>query len=104
MTIKSLEQRKRQKVLLFVALGIIVVAFLVFYFGFLKNNGGTSEEIAVAPSQDQESEKNIILEERLKRITLDFEFLNEKILSFLKIHGAIPVQKGTSGRENPFIP
>jgi hypothetical protein len=98
----TLEQRKRQKILLFVALGIALGAVVVLYFGFLKKPT-PSEVISIAPTGPSTG-GSAVPEERLKKINLDFDFLNEKILSFLKIHGNIPVQKGETGRDNPFNP
>lgn len=98
----TLEQRKRQKILLFISLGIALGAVLVLYFGFLKKPA-PSEVVSVTPIGPSTG-GSTVPEERLKKINLDFEFLNEKILSFLKIHGNIPVQKGETGRDNPFNP
>jgi len=102
-----LKQRKRQQILLIVALVIFLVSFGVLYFGFLKKPTPVSQEalpaeIVPSPVLGQAAS---LLDEKLKRINkLDFEFLNEEILSILKIHGNLPVQKGIIGRENPFIP
>lgn len=101
MTVTPLEKRKRQKILLFVALGIVLVAVLVLYFGFWKKPA-PSETTSLTPAPS--GGVSAVSEERLKQINLDFEFLNEKILSFLKIHGDIPVEKGETGRDNPFNP
>jgi hypothetical protein len=45
-----------------------------------------------------------ILEQSLRKTELDFSFFTETILSFLKIHGEIPVEIGATGRVNPFVP
>ncbi|PJE57492.1 MAG: hypothetical protein COU82_01685 [Candidatus Portnoybacteria bacterium CG10_big_fil_rev_8_21_14_0_10_38_18] len=101
------KQRKRQQILLIVALAVILIALGVLYFGFLKKPNPVSQEALpaeITPSPAI-SQATSLLDEKLKRINkLDFEFLNEEILSFLKIHGNLPVQKGATGRENPFIP
>jgi flagellar basal body-associated protein FliL len=102
-----LKQRRRQQILLIVALVILLVTGGVLYFGFFKKPKLPSQEAIPAealpgPATEQTSS---LLDEKLRRINkLDFEFLNEKILSFLKVHGNLPVQKGATGRENPFIP
>jgi len=103
MVIKSLEQRKRQQILLIIALVTFLAAFLVVYFGFFKKERVIIEEAPAAVPQEEEP-LSAVLEEKLRRISLDFEFLNQKILPFLKIYGDIPVEKGTTGRDNPFIP
>lgn len=96
--VKPLEQKKRQQTLLIIGAGLLIIAVLVLYFGFWKKE--------VAPEQNQEQEVDIDkdLEKELEKIDLDFDFLNQKVLPLLKIHGDIPVEKGEAGRTNPFIP
>ena len=101
MGIKSLEQRKRQQTLLIIGAVIIIIAAAILYFGFWQEGKGGEE---ILSGENKQSKENIILEEKLKKIDLDFVFLNEKILSFLKSHGDLPVIKGETGRSNPFIP
>jgi len=99
-----LEQKKRQKTLLIIASAILLVAAIVLYFGIFKK---PSIEVISEnqPSTPVVQQPSTALDAKLGKIDkLDFEFLNEKILSFLKIHGKLPVEKGTTGRENPFIP
>lgn len=108
MTIKSLEQRKRQQILLFVALGVLIIAVIILYFGFWKKGAPISEEM-VTSEEDfgipvQEQRQGLVLEARLKRIKLDIGFLKETILPFLEVHGNLPVEKGETGRDNPFVP
>jgi len=101
MVIKPLEQKKRQQTLLIIGAGILVIAVLVLYFGFWKKEGVIEEE-PLEVEQEIDMSKN--LDKELKKIDLDFDFLNQTILPFLKIHGDIPVEKGETGRTNPFIP
>ena len=109
MAIKTLEQRKKQKTLLFAALGIIIIAFLIFYFGFLKK-GVSTPAPAIEPGaegieeQGATTAKEAVLESRLKKVDLNIDFLTKTILPFLKVHGNLPVEKGTTGRPNPFSP
>lgn len=106
MAIKPLEQRKRQQILLIVGLAIIIIAGLVLYFGLWKRQPVSEEPPLEAQPLVPSYEERItlVLEEKLKKIDLDFTFLNETILPFLKIHGDLPVEKGETGRDNPFIP
>jgi hypothetical protein len=110
MAIKSLEQRKRQKILMFVGLGIILVTVTVLYFGFWKTpsvpEGQITPEGGIVGTVETTPKVSMATEEKLKKINLDFKFLNEKIIPFLKIHGNIPVKidKDKVGRDNPFIP
>lgn len=88
MEIKSLEQKKKQKTLMIVALVIVVAAFLILYFGFINKK----TEVSAATA----------LEEELKNVDLNTDFLINKILSVLKTNGEMPVKKGVTGRPNPF--
>jgi len=106
MAIATLDQKKRQKTLLFIALGVILVAVLVLYFGFWKSSP-VSVEVVQGPTANPTQTGNTgVSEQKLNEINLDFDFLNNKILPFLKTHGKIPVQvdKDKIGRDNPFIP
>jgi hypothetical protein len=100
MAIKTLEQRKKQRMLIFVGLGIAVLAFLIFYFGINKEPGAPAEE-SIASNVPA---TGAILESRLEKIDLNTEFLIKTILPFLKVHGNLPIEKGTTGRPNPFSP
>jgi len=106
MAIKSLEQKKRQKTLLFVGLGIILATTLVLYFGFWRTTPVPEEQISPGTVVGMVTKSSTATEEKLKKINLDFEFLNEKIIPFLKTHGNVPVKidKDEVGRSNPFIP
>jgi len=101
--IKSLQQRARQKSLLIIALAVFVAALIILYFGFWRPAGQTlpTGTPAAGPAEQRTS---LILEEQLKKISFDFSFLTQTILPFLKIHGEFPVEKGTTGRSNPFTP
>lgn len=106
MAIKSLKQRKRQQVLLIFGLAVLIIAVVILYFTFWQGGITVSEQLPLEtdlaiPVYKQRA--NLILEEKLKKIELDFTFLTEQMLPFLKIHGDLPVKKGTTGRPNPFI-
>jgi hypothetical protein len=106
MAIKPLEHKKRQKTLLFVGLGIVLATILVLYFGFLKTTLVPEEQILPGTAVGTVTKSSSATEEKLKEINLDFKFLNEKIIPFLKTHGNVPVKidKDEVGRSNPFIP
>jgi len=110
MAIKTIEEKKKQQKLLIIAGIIFLVAFLVLYFSVLKKSGNVVGDIGnmTIPQPGQEiinknQQTNILLEEKLKKIDLNFDFLNDKILPFLQVHGNLPVKKGETGRANPFI-
>ena len=104
MTAKSLEnQKKRQKILLIITLSIILIAVIILYFGFWQKS--TPEgEIDVSTQNVSTRVQTAISEKKLERINLDFSFLVDKMLPFLKSHGDLPIEKGETGRDNPFIP
>ena len=103
--IKPIQQRKRQKVLLIVSFGIFLAAGLVLYFGVWQGGAGISIETFAPPAEIDTLEiRSAVVEKKLERINLDFTYLLETMLPFLKSHGDLPVEKGTTGRENPFVP
>lgn len=106
MPIQSLEQRKRQKTLLIVMLAIVLITVIVLYFGFWSKTPVPSGQFGPGEAGTVVPGISIATEEKLKKINLDFDFLNEEIIPFLKIHGEIPVsiQEDEIGRTNPFIP
>lgn len=95
-----MEQRKKQKMLMVVALAIIVVGVLVLYFGFWKKSAPSQE--AAGEPQTQHQAATVIIDEKLKKIDLNTDFFVNTMLAALKSHGNLPVQKGTTGRLNPF--
>ncbi len=107
MAIKSLEERKKQNTLLIVAIVVFIivvfiVALVILYFSFWqKKTIITTESEQLKPAGQL---SNIILEEKLKKIDLDTNFLINKIIPFLKSHGDLPVRKGVTGKPNPFVP
>jgi hypothetical protein len=100
MAIKTIEEKKKQQKLLIIAGIIFLVAFIILYFGVLKKSGNI---ITGQETIDQNQQTNDPLEEKLKKIDLNFDFLNQTILPFLQVHGDLPVKKGETGRVNPFI-
>jgi hypothetical protein len=109
MAIKTLEERKKQQKLMIIGGVIILITFLVLYFGFWnsKTNIPSTNVQPGAEGNQSEIQKrsaDILSGEKLKKIDLNTDFLVQTILPILKIHGVIPVQKGTTGRPNPFTP
>ncbi len=107
MAIKTVEEKKKQQKLLIMAGIIFLAMFLVLYFGVIKKNTSTIDNTGATQSGEEVVNKNqqagIILEQKLKRIDFNFDFINDKILPFLQMHGNLPVEKGETGRANPFI-
>jgi flagellar basal body-associated protein FliL len=100
MAIKSIEEKKKQTILLILALVIFIAAFAVFYFGYLKKRGNVPVVEQQAAPESQIS--SAVLDQHLEKMSLDVDFLAKTILSFLKTHGNLPVTKGATGRINPF--
>ncbi|MFH1129213.1 MAG: hypothetical protein V1686_00540 [Patescibacteria group bacterium] len=107
MAIKTIEEKKKQQKLLIVAGIMFLAAFIILYFGVLKKGGNVAVDTSTPqPGQeiiDTNQQSSILLEQKLKNIDLNFDFLNSNILPFLKTHGELPVKKGETGRSNPFI-
>jgi len=120
MAIKTLEEKKKQQKLMIV-LGILVLAtFLVLYFGVLNKGAGVEVTNVTQPVTEEgiqsidsgqittktatsKQPSALLLEERLKKIDLNTDFLVNNILPTLRVYGAIPVEKGVTGRPNPFV-
>lgn len=104
MPVRVLERRKRQKKLLIIALIVLIAAVVILYFAFWQGEKASLPEQEFPAVSEQEQITELILEQKLKKIDLDFGFLNQTILVFLKSYGDFPVEKGQTGRINPFIP
>lgn len=96
-----------------------MATFLILYFGVLNKGTGVEVTNVVQPGAEEENQSvdsegtdkaatskqpsALLLEEKLKKIDLNTDFLVNNILSVLKVHGLIPVEKGVTGRSNPFV-
>jgi len=104
MAIKTLEERKKQQKLMIILIVVVLATLLVLYFGILKKGSTIS---VTNESEDTQAVKTqgttLVVEEKLKKINLNTDFLVNTILVSLKIHGLIPVEKGVTGRINPFV-
>lgn len=103
MAIKSLEQKKRQQTLLIIAIIIIIFAVVILYFGFIKKT--STPEVLTSEQETPEGNIKILNQEELEKIDIEAGsiFLQEKIFSFFKVYGDVPVKKGETGRNNPFV-
>lgn len=104
------KEKQRQKILLIVLGVVVVVTLVVLYFTVWKNgksiviDNTLEQEISGGGTQEALASNLSGLEEKLKKVDLNLDFLNQIILPFLRLYGNVPVQKGTTGRPNPFIP
>ncbi len=108
MAIKTLSEEKKRQQKLLIVLGIVVLAILIFLYFSVWNKGGGKVAVDVdnipQETADVAGLSATVLEEKLKKVDLNIDFFNQTILPFLKLHGDLPVQKGITGRLNPFIP
>ena len=105
-----LEKKKKEQKLIIILVVIVIIAVLILYFGLWKKEvseapivgtelPGSAEALGGSP----QSAAGVVLEEKLKKIDLNTDFLVKIILPFLKVQGAIPVLKGITGKPNPFV-
>ena len=103
-------QEEKQRKLIFVLIGVVLVALLVLYFGFLRpsqpemiEEPGMVEEPAISSLPSLVVGGGILIEDITKRINFDIDFLKEPYFQTLKIHGEWPLQIEGRGRDNPFL-
>lgn len=91
MSVSFIEQKKKQKYLIFIFLGVIAVTLIVIWLGFFKEKTFDffSSSTAVVP---------------LREVKIDFEVLESPTLKDLKPFSKIPAFEGEAGRDNPFLP
>jgi len=85
------EKEKRQRNLILVLVGVVLITSLVIYFGYFKKEEKPPTEILppILP----------------KKIEIDFEVLKKPILEELQIFEKSELAKPEEiGRENPFVP
>ena len=89
MTISFIEEKKKQKYLIWIALAVILITLSVLWFGFFK-----SENIV-------DFDNNLVL---IKEIDIDFNLLNSDTFAKFKVFNKTKVFEGSVGRSNPFLP
>ncbi|MCX6760610.1 MAG: hypothetical protein NTZ84_00680 [Candidatus Nealsonbacteria bacterium] len=98
MAIVFAQQNKKQKVLIFILVAILITTAVVLWFGFFgKNKTGSEAYIAENAEVSQEE------------IKIEFSVLKNPLLKELQPFSEIqPLEQSTStgskGRENPFLP
>ena len=86
------EKKKKQKYLGLIALGVIIVAFAIFYFGYLNNEPGTGATIPEGAVQPPPP------------IVINYSVLENPIIDQLEPYLVVPEYEGELGKENPFLP
>ena len=89
MPVDFIQQRKRQKYLLPIALVVIVITFIILWFGYFKK-----EEPVSAPEVSGSA---------LREIKINFDILENPLLKKLQPFMKVPSFEGEAGRSNPFI-
>lgn len=90
--ISPLAQKRRQKILLIV-LGLVILAIvIVLVWGY--------EGVTILPEEFIPPE----MPEKIEEVELDFTILTEPPFADFKSYGDLPVEKGITGRTNPFLP
>ena len=97
MAIVFLQQKKFQKVLIFVLVAVLVITVIVIWRGFFQKKTPISgEEIILIPE---------------KKVEINFGAFDNPLLEKLQpfseiqpLEGAVSGEAGEIGRENPFLP
>ena len=90
MAVDFIEKKKKQKSLVFVIVGIGLVALVILWFGYF-NKSETSDEA-----------KEVFVAK--KNIRIRYEVLENPILDILDPFEGTPDYEGDLGRDNPFLP
>lgn len=90
MAVDFVEKKKKQKYLILIILGILVVTGLVLWFGYFREPAEISLEQEVFITK--------------KNIKIRYETLEDPLLDILTPFQTTPPYEGELGRENPFIP
>lgn len=93
MAITFLQEKKKQKYLIYILIAIIFAIFFTLWLGFFKKPQITPEELA--PTEVSKS---------WQKIEINFKILENPLFQDLKDFEKIPNFEGEVGRENPFIP
>jgi len=92
-----IKSKKHQNILVGILIIAIIVTIVFWYVNYQK-------EPFINNADNQEKSFNVSAnEEMLKKITIDFNVLDNDLFKSLKSHGLLPVIAGETGRENPFI-
>lgn len=93
------EKTKRQRNLILIFVGVILITSLIIYFGYFKKEKALPTEIQIP-----EIVPPVLPKER-EKIEIDFEVLKNPILERLQLFEKIePAKPEEVGRENPFQP
>jgi hypothetical protein len=83
------EQIKKQRILIFVFLGLVLITVLILWKGYLFFQGEVPVEL---------------IKTHASKIAINLEIFESPLLKELELMPKIPQFEGKIGRENPFIP
>jgi len=95
MAVNFVQQKKKQKYMLYIAGIAFLATIAVLYFGYFRD---TSLPIISSP------EPFVPTAEIQTRLTIDLSVFNNPLLDKLEDFVVIPPFTGTAGRTNPFLP
>ena len=93
MAITFLQEKKKQKYLIYILIMVFFAIFLTLWLGFFRKTQIIPEELA--PTEVSKS---------WQKIEINFKILEDPLFQDLKDFEKIPEFEGKVGRENPFIP
>lgn len=89
MSISFLEQKKKNKLLLPILGGIIIITLIIIWLGLAKRQPASSPPSPVSVKQN---------------ININWQVLKNPILDNLELFEVIQPLQGSYGRKNPFLP
>jgi len=94
-----LPQEKRQQFLFVILVVAVLIVLVVLYFGFWRSSTPTT-----SPLGSSDADGGILIEDVIKKIDFDIDFLKAPYFQDLKVYGEWPLEIGEKGRDNPFVP
>lgn len=97
-------QEKKQRLLIIVLIVAVLTALIVLYFNFMRPSQLPAIGPAISPLSLPVIDGEILIEDIIKKINFDINFLKNPYFLTLKIYGEWPLEIGQKGRVNPFLP
>lgn len=92
MAVNFVQQKKKQKYLLYIVGIVIIITIIVLWFGYFR------EPETVLPAEGPDTGAAV------RKITINLEVLKNPLLERLELFEDIPDFEGQKGRVNPFLP
>lgn len=90
-------EQKKLKIFVVVFAVILVVTFVIVYFGFWRKSSSPTAIMPLPIANDGYAKS-------LNNLKIDWQFLDSQTFKDLKFFGENPVTPGDKGRQNPFLP